>query len=251
MDPKKVSGVMEWPKPAKVKQVQAFLGFANFYRRFIQDFAKHAKPLTLLTKKDQPWVWGEEQEHAFNSLKQAFTSAPVLQIPDDENPFRLETDASDFAIGAVLSQLDPTDKLWHPVAFYSKSLNVHERNYEIYDKEIFAIIRALEEYRQYLEGHPEVIDIWSDHQNLTYFKTTQKLTWRQARWSLYLTRFNFSLRHKPGKTMLVADPLSKRPDHEEGVKFNNRDQILLKPEFFAIQAIESSHDSPVNDDQLL
>ncbi|PSS36996.1 hypothetical protein PHLCEN_2v1138 [Hermanssonia centrifuga] len=131
MDPNKVSGITEWPRPVKVKQVQAFLGFANFYRRFIKDFVKHAKPLTILTKKDQPWVWGEEQEHVFNSLKEAFISAPILQIPDDVNPFQLESDASDFATSTVLSQIDLTDKLWHPVAFYSKSLNVHERNYEI------------------------------------------------------------------------------------------------------------------------
>lgn len=187
MDPKKVSGVLEWPVPAKVKQVQAFLGFANFYRRFIKDFAKLAKPLTDLTKKDQPWVWGSEQTNAFETLKKAFTTAPILRIPDDVNPFRLSTDASDFAIGSVLSQLDPDDNLWHPVAFHSKSLNVHERNYEIYDKEMLAIIRALEEYRHYLEGHPEKFEIWSDHQNLTYFKSAQKLTRRQARWALYLT----------------------------------------------------------------
>ena len=106
--------------------------------------------------------------------------APILRISDDINPFRLSTDASDFAIGAVLSQLSSEDNLWHPVAFHSKSLNVHERNYEIYNKELLAIIRALEEYRYYLEGHPEKFNIWS-HENLTYFKAAQKLTRRQAR----------------------------------------------------------------------
>ena len=116
---------------------------------------------------------------------------------------------------------------------------------------MLAIIQALEEYRQHLEGHPKVIEILSDHQNLTYFKTAQKLTRRQARWALYLTRFNFELRHKPGKVNFVADPLSRRADHEEGVELDNRDQILLKPEFFAISAIESSHEAPVNDNQLL
>src|SRR5438128_7938072 len=105
MDPVKVAGVLEWPSPTKVKQVQAFLGFANFYRRFIKDFSKHAKPLTILTQKDQPWVWGDEQEEAFKTLKDAFTSAPILRIPDDVNQFRLETDSSDFATGAVLSQI--------------------------------------------------------------------------------------------------------------------------------------------------
>lgn len=205
----------------------------------------------MLTRKEQPWVWGKEQEQKFNSLKKAFTSALILHILNDINPFRLESDASDFAPGAVLSQLDPTDQLWHPVAFYSKSLNEHECNYEIYDKEMLAIIRALEEYRHYLEGHPKIVEIWSDNQNLTCFKMAQKLTRRQVRWSLYLMRFNFVLHHKPGKTMLTANPLSRRPDHEEGVEFNNHDQVLLKPEFFAIHAINSSHKLPVNDDQLL
>ena len=251
MDPSKLSGVTDWPRPKKVKEVQAFLGFANFYRRFIQDFAEHAKPLTELTRKNQPWKWEESQEQAFQALKRAFTSAPILRIPDDENPFRLETDASDVATGAVLSQLDPSDNLWHPVAFYSKSLNVHERNYEIYDKELLGIVRALEEYRQHLEGHPIPIEIHSDHKNLTFFKVPQKLTRRQARWSLYLTRFNFVLTHKPGKKMYVSDPLSRRPDHEEGVNLDNSDQILLKPEFFAISAIEPTHDAPINDDTIL
>ena len=181
MDPKKVSGVMDWPAPKKVKEVQAFLGLANFYRRFIKDFAKITKPLTSLTKKDIPWEWEADQQAAFDDLKKAFTSAPILRIPTDDDPFRLETDASDFALGATLSQLDPNDNLYHPVAFYSKSLNVHERNYEIYDKELLAIIRALEEYRHYLEGHPKKFEIWSDHENLTYFKEPQKLTRRQAR----------------------------------------------------------------------
>ena len=132
-------------------------------------------------------MWSTEQADAFEVLKKAFTTAPILRIPDDVNPFRLSTDAADFAIGSVLSQLDPEDKLWHPVAFHSKSLNVHERNYEIYDKELLAIIRGLEEYRHYLEGHLELFEIWSDHQNLTYFRTAQNLTRRQARWALYLT----------------------------------------------------------------
>lgn len=250
MDPSKVSGVLEWPTPTRVKHVQAFLGLANFYRRFIKDFAKHSKPLTTLTKKEQKWSWGPEQEDAFQWLKDAFTSAPILKIPDDENPFRLETDASDFATGAVLSQLYPKTKLWHPVAFFSKSLNEHERNYDIYDKELLAIVRAMDEYRQHLEGHPHTIEIWSDHRNLTYFKTAQKLTRRQARWSLFLTRFNFLLQHKPGKTMLTADPLSRRPDHEEGVDGDNEDRILLKPEFFTVQAILDIHESPLQEEQI-
>lgn len=201
MDKAKVDGVTSWPTPTKVKHVQAFLGLANFYRRFIKDFAKVSRPLTLLTCKDVPWQWQPEQEKAFQTLKDLFTSAPILQIPNDVAPYRLEADSSDYATGAVLEQKGD-DNLWHPVAFYSKSLNEHERNYEIYDKELLAIIRALEEYRHYLEGHPEPVEIWSDHLNLTYFRQAQKLTRRQARWSLFLTRFNYVLHHRPGKTML-------------------------------------------------
>jgi hypothetical protein len=145
MDPKKISGVKDWPTPTRVKHVQAFLGFANFYRRFIQDFAKLSRPLTTLTCKDVPFQWGPEQEVAFNALKHAMCTAPILRIPDDIHPFRLESDSSDFATGAVLEQLGE-DGIWHPVAFYSKSLNEHKRNYEIYDKELLAVIRALEEY---------------------------------------------------------------------------------------------------------
>lgn len=248
MDSKKVSGVLDWPKPTKVKHVQAFLGFVNFYRRFIKDFAKIARPLTKLTKKEKSWTWREKENQVFEDLKKAFMTTPILRIPDDVNPFCLSTDASNFTVGAVLSQLDSMDNLWHPVAFHSKSLNEHEHNYEIYDKELLAIICALEEYRHYLEGHPKKFEIWSDHQNLTYFKSTQKVTRRQA---LYLICFNYELHHKPGKTMQAKNPLSKRPDHEEGVNLDNQDQILLKPEFFAIQAVKSSHRSLVNDDKIL
>ena len=137
-----------------------------------------SKPLSDLTKKDSIWNWGIEQQNAFEALKKAFTTAPVLKIPNDEDPFKLSTNASDFATGAVLSQKMPTTGLWHPVAFFSKSLDIHERNYEIYDKELLAIIRGLEEYRHHLEGHPHKIEIWSDHQNLTFFRTAQKLTRR-------------------------------------------------------------------------
>jgi hypothetical protein len=153
MDPKKVEGVTQWPAPKTVKHIQAFLGLANFYRRFIKDFAKIVRPLTTLTCKGVQWKWTEEEQYAFDTLKTMFTTAPILQIPNDFHPYRLETDSSDFATGAVLEQQGEDGK-WRPVAFYSKSLNVHERNYEIYDKELLAIIRALEEYRHYLEGHP-------------------------------------------------------------------------------------------------
>ena len=127
--------------------------------------------------------------------------ASVLRIPNDEYSFKLSTNASDFATGAVLSQKDMQTNLWHLVAFFSKLLDIHERNYKIYDKELLAVIQGLEEYKHYLEGYPYKVKIWSDHQNLTFFRTAQKLTRRQARWALFMTHFGFVLYHKPGKTM--------------------------------------------------
>ena len=135
----------------------------NFYHRFIENFAKMSKLLSNLTKKDSTWTWGIEQKNAFEVLKKAFIMAPVLRIPNNEDLFKLSTDASNFATGAVLSQKDMWTNLWHPVAFFSKLLDVHEKNYEIYDKELLAVIRGLEEYRHHLEGHPHKTEIWSDY----------------------------------------------------------------------------------------
>ena len=126
---KKLSGVLEWPVPTKVKQVQAFLGFVNFYHRFIENFAKISKLFFNLTKKNSIWTWDKEQQNAFEVLKNAFTMAPVLRIPNDKDLFKLSTNANDFATEAVLLQKDIQTNLWHPVAFFSKSLDVHERNY--------------------------------------------------------------------------------------------------------------------------
>jgi len=163
IDEEKLLGVLEWPVPTKVKQVQAFLGFANFYCRFIENFAKMSKPLSDLTKKDSTWTWGKEQQNAFEVLKKAFTTALVLRIPNNKDLFKLSTNASDFAIGAVLLQKDMQTNLWYLVAFFSKLLDIHERNYEIYNKELFAVIQGLEKYRHHLEGYSYKVEIWLDH----------------------------------------------------------------------------------------
>ena len=220
MDPVKVAGIMDWTTPTKVKEVQAFLGFCNFYRRFVKDFSKIAQPLFELTKKGKEWHWGSDQEKAFRTLKERFTSAPMLVMPDTRKPFRVECDASDFAWGAVLSQLEE-DQLYHPVAYLSKSLNKAERNYQIHDKELRSIIGALDSWRHYLEGCYNQIEIWTDHKNLEYFQKAQKLNRRQARWAEFLSRFDFTLLHKPGKTNKV-DGLSRRIDHKKGVELSGQ-----------------------------
>jgi hypothetical protein len=239
MDPVKLEGVSKWPVPENVTETQSFLGFTNFYRRFIQDFADIARPLHELAKKDVAFTWGSEQQRAFRTLKKALTSSPVLMFPQDDKPYKLEADSSGYATGAVLSQLGPDDK-WHPVAYYSKSLTPTERNYDVHDKEMLAIMRGLEEYRHLLEGTQHVFEIWTDHKNLEYFMTAKKLNRRQARWSLYLSRFNFTMHHRPGKQSLKPDALSRRPDHEKGDN-DNDNVILLKPDYFKIQALRQGH----------
>jgi hypothetical protein len=235
MDPVKVVGVAEWPQPKNKREVQSFLGFANFYRRFIKDFSHHARPLFDLTRNDQKWKWDTSEATAFQKLKESITSAPVLTTPADNRPFRIEADSSDFATGAVLSQLSAEDEKWHPVAYLSKSLSETERNYEIHDKEMLAIMRALEEWRHFLEGAPDKFEIWTDHKNLEYFMSAKKLNCRQARWSLTLAQFNFVMHHRPGKTMGKSDTLSRRADHGSGSE-DNRDITLLTPNFFAVRA---------------
>jgi len=237
MDPVKIAGVQQWPEPMNKKEVQSFLGFTNFYRRFIKGFSEHAQPLFDLTRNDIKWNWGPAEQSAFDWLKQSVTAAPVLISPDSTSPFRIEADSSDFATGAVLSQVCPTNGKWHPVAFFSKSLSPVERNYEIHNKEMLAIIRALQEWRHFVEGAEHQFKIWTDHKNLEYFMSAKQLNRRQARWSLYLAWFDFLLHHKPGKSMGKPDALSWRADHgtSEG---DNSNITLLTPKFFAVCALE-------------
>jgi len=226
MDPVKVAGVHEWPIPENWTDVQAFVGFVNFYCRFIQDFSTIARPLFDLTRSDQAWNWGTKEQEAFECLKMAVTTVLILASPQDSEPFRIEADSLDFASRAVLSQQLPGEDKWHPVAFYSKSLSSVERNYKIHDKEMLAIIRALEKWRHFLEGARHPVEIWTDHKNLEYFMTAKKLNHHQVHWSLYLARFNFKLVHRPRHSMKKPDALLWRPDHGRGTS-NNEDIVFL------------------------
>ena len=153
-------------------------------------------------------------------MKERFTKEPVLATPDLDKKMRIEVDASDYATGGVLF-MECEDRLWRPVAFLSKSLNETERNYEIHDKEMLAIIRGLENWRHLLEGTRSKFEIWTDHKNLEYFMKAQKLNCRQAQWALYLSRFDFTLKHVPGTKMGKADGLSRQSDWKVGVEKDN------------------------------
>jgi len=143
MEKEKIDEVLSWPEPKNVKDVRKFLGLANYYRRFIKDFAQIARPMNMLMRKDVKWQWGREQQKAFDKLKEIFTTRPVLAAPDLNKEFRVEADASNYATGGVLS-MKCSDELWRPVAFISKSLSDTERNYKIHDKEMLAVVRCLE-----------------------------------------------------------------------------------------------------------
>lgn len=230
MDTEKIKAIENWEAPVSVKGVRGFLGFANFYRRFIHNFADIVRPLTDLTRKDCRFHWSPEAESAFQKLKKMFVSAPALGQFDYDKPTRIETDSSGWCTGGTLQQLND-DGLWIPCAFFSKKNNPAECNYNIYDKEMLAIIRCLEEWDAELRGVKK-FDIYTDHKNLEYFMSARKLTERQMRWSLILSRYNFRIIHVPGTKNERADALSRRdqdiPTHEDQ-RLTDRCIQLLKP----------------------
>ena len=172
MDPVKVNGVKNWKRPTTLRELRALLGFLNFYRMYIRNFSMLAAPLNALVAhctKGGRFHWDYEHETAFNTLIDAVCTAPVLRQPRFEEPFIIDCDASTYALGAVLQQGGEKGKL-HPIAFLSRTLDATQRNWDIYDKELFAVVHALETWRPYLVGSPHKIHINTDHNNLTYFK---------------------------------------------------------------------------------
>ncbi|SPO30394.1 related to pol protein [Ustilago trichophora] len=215
MDPEKVRTVQEWPMPESIHDIQRFLGFANFYRRFIAHFARIAKPLTALvkpTERFKKFGLPEEAKQAFHRLIQAFTTAGVLRHFDYHLPTRLETDASDFAIAGVLKQ--EHEGRWHPVAYYLRKMAPAEKNYEIHDKELLAVVACLTQWRHMLAGLPSQLVILTDHEALKYFKSQRRITGRQARWAVLLADFDFVLQYRPGDKAGKPDALTRRRDME-------------------------------------
>ena len=173
----------------------------------------------------------------FDKLKRIFTTRLILAVPDLDREIRLEADALNYATGGVLS-MKCSDKLWRPVAFISKSLSDTKKNYEIHNKEMLVVVRCLEVWRHFLEETTIKFEIWTDHKNLKYFMKAQKLNRRQARWALYLSRFDFVLKHVLGSKMEKADSLSRRPDWEMGIEKDNEDETLVKLEWLDIRKTE-------------
>jgi RNase H-like domain found in reverse transcriptase/Reverse transcriptase (RNA-dependent DNA polymerase)/Integrase zinc binding domain len=231
MDTVKLGGIRDWLVPTTLKQTWSFLGFGNFYQKFISHYSKLAQPLNDLTKKDKKFEWTTDCQKAFDTMKKWFMEEPVLLMPNQSKPFQIESDASKVATGAVLTQLNSNGDR-HPVAFLSKTFSETERKYEIYDRELLGIIQVLKEWRHYIQGSGHTTIVYSDHKSLTYFWTAQKLNDRQARWSLYLLGFNLKLIHLPGTKMVQSDTLSRWPDYGTDERMEEEDKVVLPDNLF-------------------
>ncbi len=219
MDQGKVQVINSWPQPQSVKELQRFLGFSNFYRRFIHNFSLLTAPITsLLRHQPKSLSWTPEAITAFEKLKRAFCTTPILKHMEPQLPFVMEVDASTTGVGAVLSQYHGEPPLLHPCAFYSKKLTPAEQNYDIGNRELLAIKLALEEWRHWLKGAQHPFTVITDRKNLEYIQNAKRLNSRQARWALHFTRFNFTITQRPGAVVvLVAVCGHQEPPMEEGV----------------------------------
>jgi len=232
MNSKKVEAVTAWPTPQSQHDIQIFLGFANFYWKFINEYRRVVTPLTALLKKDVTFQWSPEADKAFRTLKKAFTTALILQHFDRTRPAILEADASNEALGGAVSQYDD-DSVLHPFAFHSRKFTSAERNYEIYDKEMLAIVECMDVWRHYLEGANHKLKVLTDHKNLIWFTETKSYNRWQAGWAEKLSRFDFVIQFRPGVEAGKPDALSRRPDYWPkggGDPATRNEFTFLKPE---------------------
>ncbi|MBW0489685.1 hypothetical protein O181_029400 [Austropuccinia psidii MF-1] len=206
MDQAKVQQILNWPPPQNLKALQSFLGFANFYRHFIKNYSKNISSLTSFLKKDSCFSLNEEALIQFHQLKEAFTTAPVLSHFNPSLPTIVETDASNYALGSVLSQVSNSGK--HPIAFDSCKHSPEELNYEIHDKELLGIVWALKHWRAFLLSLSSPFEVLTNHLSLQYFMSSKVLTFRQAQWAEFLSKFHFSITYHPGHLATPLDALS-------------------------------------------
>ncbi|MBW0572296.1 hypothetical protein O181_112011 [Austropuccinia psidii MF-1] len=210
MDQVKLQQILNWPPPRNLKALQSFLGFANFYHRFIKNYSKKISSLTSFLKKDSCFPLNEEALSQFHQLKEAFTTAPILSHFPPSLPTIVETDASNYALDAVLGQVSDSGK--HPIAFNSCKLIPAELNYEIHDKVLLGIVWALKRWRAFLLSLSSPFEVLTNHSSLQNFISSKVLTCRQARWAKFLSEFHFSITYRPGCLATLLYTLSHRDD---------------------------------------
>ncbi|GJP35290.1 hypothetical protein CLOM_g19797 [Closterium sp. NIES-68] len=222
INPRKIKTIQEWKPPTNLKELQSFLGFVNYVRRFIPNMAGLSAPLTDRLKDHDCFWWGEKQQAAFDQLKIALTSPPVLRISDPNRPYEVVTDASDIAIGAVLLQ-DFGDGL-QPVAYESRKLQGAEKNYTVHDKEMLAIVHAFKTWRCYLTGAD--VTVRTDHKSLQYLRAQPNLNPRQIRWLDFLeSNFHYTITYKRG-AINIADALTRPTVHTVAILIAQSNPLL-------------------------
>ncbi|MBW0512478.1 hypothetical protein O181_052193 [Austropuccinia psidii MF-1] len=206
MDSSKVQQILNWPQPKNIKALQSFLGFANFYHPFIKNYSKKITALTSLLKKASPFIFNEEALSQFQILKEAFTTAPILSHFNPSLPTIAETDAFDYALGAVLSQVNDSGR--HPIAFDSRNLLPDELNYEVHDKELLGIVWALKCWRAFCLSIYNSFEVLTDHSSLKYFMSSKVFTLHQAHLAEFLSEFHFTIIYHPGRLATLPDAMS-------------------------------------------
>ena len=222
-DPSKVSKILDWPIPRNVSELRSFLGLASYYRRFIKDFAKTAVQLHRLTEKNKPFVWSESCLEAFNELKRELTNHPILAYPDFNKKFILDTDASDYGIGGVLSQVEGNEE--RVIGYASRSLTKPESRYSTTRKELLAIVAFIQHFRHYLYGKSFIIR--ADHNALKWLKSFKEPQGQVARWIELLAEFNFVVEHRPGTKHGNADALSRRAEKDNEIETEEKQEVSV------------------------
>ncbi|KAF1317464.1 reverse transcriptase, partial [Globisporangium splendens] len=221
VDPEKVKAIDDWPVPKNVKQLRQWLGLANYLHKYTRNYAALVQPLTQLLKKDVEWKWSKDHQAAFEEVKRSLREAPVLALPNHDKPFHVVCDASDYVIGCALMQHDDEGHE-RVVSYQSRQLRPAERNYPVHDKELLAMKYSLVKFRVYLLGE-ERFAIYTDHASLRTAVKTPHLSQRMARWFSFFAEYNFVVHYKPGKTNILADALSRRPDCDPKTKSEDTD----------------------------
>ena len=204
----KVNAISDFPVPKCKRQLMQFLGMAGYYRKFCKNFSGTAELLTNLLKKSTKFKWNDKWQDAFDHLKAILKSAPVLLAPDFDKCFKLVVDASDVEIGAVLLQED-NNGIDHPVCYFSKKFNKHQKEYSTVEKECLALILAIQQFEVYLTSSTSPIVVFSDHNPLSFLHKLKNKNQRLRRWSLLLQEFNLGIRHIKGKDNIIPDAFSR------------------------------------------
>ena len=224
MQQEKVKAILEWPTPTKHEDIAGFRGLAGYYRQYVERFSDRMKPLNEAIARKE-FIWGGEEARAFEDIKNAYRDEQILILIDLEKQIYVHADASDYALGSEISQMDENGKR-RPVLFYSRKLTPAEMNYSTADKELLAIVQTMKKFQHYLRGTKYPVIVKSDHRNLRTFMTTKELNARQARWAEELSSYDFVIEHIKGKENTVADALSRRPDYQEARQINRTTQIF-------------------------